>query len=231
VSAHGKRSRANLERVDAERAYPVAEAFALLKACTPAKFDESVDVSIRLGVDPRKTDQIVRGSSDLPHGTGRKLRVAVFADGAPAQEAQEAGADVVGLDDLAERVKQGWLEFDYVIATPAAMPLVGSLGQILGPRGLMPNPKIGSVTAQVADAVRRAKAGQVRYRSDKQSGSVRCSIGRISFEPSALQENLEVLIGDLNRLKPEAAKGTYLRKIVVSSTMGPGVVIDQASLA
>lgn len=216
-------------KVDRSKSYPVLEALQLMKEAATAKFDESVDVAVNLGVDPRKSDQVVRGSVVLPKGTGKTVRVAVFAQGDAAKAAQEAGADIVGLDDLAADVKAGKMEFDVVIASPDAMRVVGQLGQILGPRGLMPNPKVGTVTPDVATAVRNAKAGQVQFRADK-GGIVQCPIGRASFPPEALQENLVQLIQALNKAKPAASKGVYIRKITVSSTMGVGVRIDHASL-
>ena len=224
-----KRMRAIREKVEPGRFYPVDEAFRLLKELSSVRFPETVDVAVNLGVDPRKSDQVVRGSTVLPNGTGRTVRVAVFAQGANAEAAREAGADVVGFDDLADSIKQGNLDFDVVIATPDAMRVVGQLGQILGPRGLMPNPKVGTVTPDVATAVRNAKAGQVRYRTDK-AGIIHCGIGKVDFEPAALKENLEALIADLQKAKPAAAKGVYLKKITVSTTMGPGIAVDQASL-
>ena len=229
MSARSKRVRAFRDTVDRDTAQPIDHALSLLKELATAKFSESVDVSVNLGVDPRKSDQVVRGSTVLPHGTGKDTRVAVFAQGAAADAATEAGADLVGMDDLAEQVKKGVLNFDVVVAAPDAMRVVGGLGKILGPRGLMPNPKVGTVTPDVADAVRKAKAGQVQYRTDK-AGIIHCSIGKASFEVSALRENLEALIGDLQKSKPSAAKGVYLQKITVSSTMGPGVPVDKASL-
>ena len=229
MSARSKRVRAFRDKVDRDTAQPIDSALGLLKELATAKFAESVDVSVNLGVDPRKSDQVVRGSTVLPHGTGKETRVAVFAQGAAAEAATEAGADLVGMDDLAEQVKKGVLNFDVVVAAPDAMRVVGGLGKILGPRGLMPNPKVGTVTPDVADAVRKAKAGQVQYRTDK-AGIIHCSIGKADFEVSALRENLEALIGDLQKSKPSAAKGVYLRKITVSSTMGPGVPVDKASL-
>ncbi len=209
--------------------YPVDDAVKLVKECATAKFDESVDVSVNLGIDPKKSEQGVRGSTVLPHGSGKSVRVAVFAQGANADAARAAGADIVGFDDLAASVKAGKIDFDVVIATPDAMRVVGQLGQVLGPRGLMPNPKVGTVTADVAGAVKNAKSGQVRYRTDK-AGLVHCSIGKASFKPEAIRENLMALLADLQKLKPSASKGVYLKKITVSSTMGPGFVIDQASL-
>jgi large subunit ribosomal protein L1 len=201
----------------------------LVKELATAKFPASVDASVNLGVDPRKSDQVVRGSTVLPHGTGKQVRVAVFAQGAGADAAKEAGADLVGMDDLAEQVKKGELNFDVVVAAPDAMRVVGALGKILGPRGLMPNPKVGTVTPDVGEAVRKAKAGQVQYRTDK-AGIIHCSIGTVNFEVAALRENLEALIVDLQKSKPSASKGIFLRKITVSSTMGPGIQVDKASL-
>ncbi|QYZ65853.1 MAG: 50S ribosomal protein L1 [Gammaproteobacteria bacterium (ex Lamellibrachia satsuma)] len=225
-----KRAKAIREKVEAGKLYAAEEAFGLLKAVSSVKFSEAVDVCINLGVDPRKSDQVVRGSSVLPHGTGKTVRVAVFAQGANADAATEAGADIVGFEDLAADVKAGKMDFDVVIASPDAMRVVGQLGQILGPRGLMPNPKVGTVTPNVAEAVKNAKAGQVRYRTDK-AGIIHCSIGKIDFEPQKLKENLEFLLVDLVKAKPSAAKGVYLKKITASSTMGPGLVVDQATLS
>jgi large subunit ribosomal protein L1 len=224
-----KRARAIREKIEAGKQYGVEEAFALLKELSTVKFSESVDVSINLGVDPRKSDQVVRGSTVLPNGTGKTIRVAVFAQGANADAAKEAGADVIGFEDLAADVKAGNMDFDVVIATPDAMKVVGQLGQILGPRGLMPNPKVGTVTPNVAEAVQNAKAGQVRYRTDK-AGIIHCPIGKVGFEPAALKQNLEALLVDLKKAKPSAAKGVFLKKITVSSTMGPGLTLDQSSL-
>ena len=229
MSTRSKRVREFRDKVDRDTAQPIDAALSLLKELATAKFSESVDVSVNLGVDPRKSDQVVRGSTVLPHGTGKETRVAVFAQGAAADAASEAGADLVGMDDLAEQVKKGVLNFDVVVAAPDAMRVVGGLGKILGPRGLMPNPKVGTVTPDVAEAVRKAKAGQVQYRTDK-AGIIHCSIGKANFEVSALRENLEALIGDLQKSKPSVAKGVYLQKITVSSTMGPGVPVDKASL-
>ncbi|MCG5534441.1 50S ribosomal protein L1 [Ectothiorhodospira mobilis] len=225
-----KRMRAIREKLEPGKFYPLNEAIGLLKETASAKFSESVDVSVNLGVDPRKSDQVVRGSTVLPHGTGKSVRVAVFTQGANADAAQEAGADIVGMDDLAEQVKAGNLDFDVVIASPDAMRVVGQLGQILGPRGLMPNPKVGTVTTDVATAVKNAKAGQVRYRTDK-GGIIHCSIGKVNFEPQALEENLAALLGDLMKAKPSAAKGIYMKKVTLSTTMGPGVAVDQGSLS
>jgi len=229
MSTRSKRVRAFRDKVDRHSVQPIDEALGLVKELATAKFSESVDASVNLGVDPRKSDQVVRGSTVLPHGTGKTVRVAVFAQGAGADAATEAGADLVGMDDLAEQVKKGVLNFDVVVAAPDAMRVVGGLGKILGPRGLMPNPKVGTVTPDVGEAVRRAKAGQVQYRTDK-SGIIHCSIGTVNFEVASLRENLQALIGDLQKSKPSASKGVYLRKITVSSTMGPGVQVDKASL-
>jgi len=217
------------ERLERGKAYPVVEAFGLVKELATAKFQESVDVSVNLGVDPKKSDQAVRGSTVLPHGTGKTVRVAVFTQGENADAAKEAGADIVGMDDLAESVKGGELNFDVVIASPDAMRVVGKLGQILGPRGLMPNPKVGTVTPDIAAAVKNAKAGQVRYRTDK-SGIIHCQIGTVGFEVDALKENLEALLADLNKAKPASSKGQYMKRVSISSTMGPGVIVDQATV-
>lgn len=225
-----KRKQQIREHVKEGHQYAIDEALQLLKKVSTVKFDESVDVSVNLGVDPRKSDQIVRGATVLPHGTGKTIRVAVFAQGEQAEAAKAAGADVVGFEDLAESIKAGNLDFDRVIATPEAMRIVGQLGQILGPRGLMPNPKVGTVTPDVKTAVDNAKAGQVQYRTDK-TGIIHCSIGKLSFDDVALQENLQMLLDALKKAKPSAAKGVYLKKISVSSTMGPGIVLDQATLA
>lgn len=225
-----KRMRAIREKIQAGRQYPVDEAVALLKETSSVKFSESLDVAVNLGVDPRKSDQVVRGATVLPHGTGKSVRVAVFAQGAQAEAATEAGADVVGFEDLAEKVKGGELDFDVVIATPDAMRVVGALGPVLGPRGLMPNPKVGTVTADVATAVHNAKAGQVRYRTDK-SGIVHCTLGKVDFEPVAIRENLQALLADLEKAKPASSKGVYMKGVTLSSTMGPGVPVDHASLA
>ncbi|HFD92303.1 MAG TPA: 50S ribosomal protein L1 [Gammaproteobacteria bacterium] len=225
-----KRIRTIREKVEPGKAHGIAEALQLLKELSTVKFDESIDVSVNLGVDPRKSDQVVRGATVLPNGTGKSVRVAVFAQGANAEAAKEAGADVVGFEDLAETVKAGNLDFDVVIASPDAMRIVGQLGQILGPRGLMPNPKVGTVTPDVATAVKNAKAGQVQYRTDK-TGIIHCSIGKVSFDVNALQENLQTLLEALKKAKPSSAKGVYIKKVSVSSTMGPGIVVDQSSLA
>ncbi|HEC20642.1 MAG TPA: 50S ribosomal protein L1 [Gammaproteobacteria bacterium] len=224
-----KRMKAIREKVEHGKFYPIDEALSLLKEIPHAKFEESVDVSVNLGVDARKSDQAVRSATVLPNGTGKTVRVAVFAQGPNADAAKEAGADVVGMDDLAEEVKKGNMDFDVVIASPDAMRVVGQLGQILGPRGLMPNPKVGTVTPDVATAVKNAKAGQVRYRIDK-AGIIHCPIGKVSFEVQALRENLEALLADLLKVKPSSAKGVYMKKVTVSTTMGPGIVVDKASL-
>jgi large subunit ribosomal protein L1 len=225
----GKRSRAIREKLDRTKAYDIDEAISFVKDNASAKFVESIDVSVNLGVDPRKSDQVVRSSTVLPNGTGKTVRVAVFAQGANADAATEAGADVVGFDDLAADIKAGNMDFDVVIATPDAMRVVGQLGQVLGPRGLMPNPKVGTVTPNVADAVRNAKAGQVRYRTDK-AGIIHAPIGNANFDSDALRQNLVALLEDLNKLKPSSAKGTYIKKISISSTMGAGVTIDKSFL-
>ena len=224
-----KRTRAIRAKVEINKSYPIDHALSLIKQTATAKFDESVDVAVVLGVDAKKSDQAVRGSVVLPEGTGKSVRVAVFTQGAKAEEAKAAGADVVGFDDLAAKVKEGFMDFDVVIASPDAMRVVGQLGQILGPRGLMPNPKVGTVTADVAGAVKNAKAGQVQFRADK-GGIVHCTIGRASFEAGRLRTNLAALIDALNKAKPASSKGVFVRKISLSSTMGIGVRIDQASL-
>ena len=225
-----KRARAIAEKVARNKQYSIEDAVALLKSVSTVKFSETVDAAINLGVDPRKSDQVVRGSTVLPNGTGKTVRVAVFAQGANAEAATEAGADVVGFDDLAAEIKGGRLDFDIVIATPDAMRVVGQLGQILGPRGLMPNPKVGTVTPNVVEAVNNAKAGQVRYRTDK-GGIIHCSSGKLDFETAKIKQNLEALIGDLKKMKPSAAKGVYVKKVTVSSTMGPGIAVEQTSLS
>lgn len=224
-----KRYKALAAKVDRTKLYALDEALKLVKETAKAKFDESIDVAVNLGIDARKSDQLVRGSVVLPKGTGKTVRVAVFAQGPKAEEAKAAGADIVGFDDLAESIKAGKMDFDVVIASPDAMRIVGQLGQILGPRGLMPNPKVGTVAADVAGAVRNAKAGQVQYRTDK-NGIVQCTIGRASFEPAALRENMLALIDALVKAKPASTKGVYLKKIAVSSTMGVGIRIEQASV-
>lgn len=225
-----KRFKAIKEKLEHGKFYAIEDALNLLKDLPRAKFVESVDVAVNLGVDPRKSDQVVRGSTVLPHGTGKTVRVAVFAQGENADKAKAAGADIVGFEDLAEEVKKGNMNFDVVIATPDAMRVVGQLGQILGPRGLMPNPKVGTVTPDVEGAVKNAKAGQVRYRTDK-AGIIHCPIGTVEFDATNLKENLEALLVDLKKAKPAAAKGQYMTKVSVSTTMGPGIVVDQGSLA
>ena len=224
-----KRMRVVAEKIDRDKAYAVEEAAALLAEISKTGFSESVDVAVNLGIDPRKSDQNVRGATTLPHGSGKKVRVAVFAQGENAEKAMAAGADEVGLDDLAERVKGGELDFDVVIASPDAMRVVGQLGRLLGPRGLMPNPKTGTVAADVETAVKNAKAGQVQFRADR-GGVIHGSVGTVAFEPRQIKENLEALIADLKKAKPPSAKGQYLRKITLSTTMGPGVQIDESSL-
>lgn len=226
-----KRQKLIREKVDQARAYSVDEAVEILKDLDQhTNFQESVDLAVNLGVDARKSDQVVRGSTVLPNGTGKSVRIAVFAQGDNADKATEAGADVVGMDDLAEQIKGGDLNFDVVIATPDAMRVVGQLGQILGPRGLMPNPKVGTVTADVETAVGNAKAGQVRFRTDKK-GIVHCAVGNVGFDAEAIRENVEALLGDLKKLKPSTSKGIYLKKVTLSSTMGPGLTIDQSMLS
>jgi len=224
-----KQRKAVKERLEPGRQYVADEAFGLLKGLSFAKFDESVEVAVNLGVDPRKSDQVVRGATVLPRGTGKQVRVAVFAQGEKAEAATAAGADVVGFEELAAEIKGGRLDFDVVVASPDAMRVVGKLGPILGPRGLMPNPKVGTVTPDVAGAVTNAKAGQVRYRTDR-AGIIHCAIGKVSFDIGALRENLDALLSALNKGKPSAAKGVYVRKVSVSSTMGPGLAIDKSSL-
>ena len=224
-----KRAKVIAEKVTQGKQYPLEEALGLLKELSAVKFKESVDVSVNLGIDARKSDQAVRGATVLPNGTGKTVRVAVFTQGANADAAKEAGADIVGMDDLAAEVKQGNMDFDVVIASPDAMRVVGALGQILGPRGLMPNPKVGTVAQDVAAAVRNAKAGQVRYRTDK-AGIIHCPIGRVDFEVQALLENLTALMADLNKAKPSSAKGVYIKKVSVSTTMGPGLQVDHTPL-
>lgn len=225
-----KRKKLAREKIDAATFYQIDEALTLVKELATSRFAESIDISVNLGVDTKKSDQVVRGSTVLPNGTGKTVRVAVFAQGDNADKAKNAGADIVGFEDLAETIKGGEMNFDVVIATPDAMRVVGTLGQILGPRGLMPNPKVGTVTADVETAVKNAKAGQVRYRTDK-AGIIHCSIGRVDFEVSALKENLAALLADLQKGKPAASKGAYLKRLTVSSTMGPGISIDRASIA
>src|SRR5690349_133180 len=225
-----KRLQAFANKVDRQKLYAIDEALSLVKECASAKFDESIDVAVQLGIDAKKSDQVVRGSVVLPAGTGKSVRVAVFAQGEKAEQARAAGAEIVGMEDLAEQVKAGNLNFDVVIASPDTMRVVGTLGQILGPRGLMPNPKVGTVTPDVATAVKNAKAGQVQYRTDK-AGIIHATIGRKSFADADLQANLAALIDALNKAKPATSKGVYLRKVAISSTMGAGVRVDHASLA
>ena len=225
-----KRMAAVEQKIDRSKLYPVSEALSLVKECATAKFDESIDVAVQLGIDPKKSDQLVRGSVVMPAGTGKTVRVAVFAQGDKAEQAKAAGADIVGMEDLAEQVKGGNLNFDVVIASPDAMRVVGALGQVLGPRGLMPNPKVGTVTADVAQAVNNAKAGQVQYRTDK-AGIIHATIGRASFGVEQLQSNLSALVDALNKAKPSAAKGVYLRKLAVSSTMGGGARVELGSIS
>ncbi|MDF1630886.1 MAG: 50S ribosomal protein L1 [Alcanivoracaceae bacterium] len=225
-----KRARLIREKVQPGKVYAIDEAIGLLSDLSTVKFKESIDVAVNLGVDPRKSDQNVRGASVLPHGTGKTVRVAVFAQGANAEAAKAAGADVVGFEDLAEQVQGGQIDFDVVIATPDAMRVVGKLGTILGPRGLMPNPKVGTVTADVTTAVKNAKGGQVRFRTDK-GGIIHCAVGQVGFDANAIKENVEALLADLKRIKPSTSKGIYIRKIALSSTMGPGLAIDIATLS
>ena len=224
-----KRQKAISEKIELGKLYAAEEAVSLLNELPAVKFKESLDVSVNLGVDPRKSDQVVRAASVLPNGTGKTVRVAVFTQGENAEKAKEAGADVVGMDDLAEQIKGGDLNFDVVIASPDAMRVVGKLGQILGPRGLMPNPKVGTVTPDVAAAVNNAKTGQVRYRTDK-AGIIHCSVGQVGFTPEAVTQNIEALLVDLKKAKPASAKGIYIKKITLSSTMGPGLTIDHSAL-
>lgn len=230
MAKHGKRTRAARDLVADKANLTVEDALALIKQTATAKFDETVEVAMNLGVDPRHADQMVRGVVTLPNGTGKTVRVAVFARGPKADEAKEAGADIVGAEDLMEAIQSGKIDFDRCIATPDMMPLVGRLGKILGPRNLMPNPKVGTVTPDVATAVKNAKSGQVRYRTDK-AGIIHCSIGKADFEPEALKENLGALLADLQKAKPSSSKGIYMKKVTVSSTMGPGIAVDQASLS
>lgn len=229
MAKSGKRSRVAGEKIEPNKHYPATEALTLVKEIASVKFNESIDVSINLGIDSRKSDQVVRGSTVLPNGTGKDVRVAVFTQGENADKAKAAGADIVGYEDLADEVKQGKMDFDVVIATPDAMKVVGQLGQILGPRGLMPNPKVGTVTPDVEAAVKNAKSGQVRYRADK-AGILHCSIGKVDFEPAKLEENLNALLVDLIKAKPASAKGVYIGKVSISSTMGPGVQIEKSTL-
>lgn len=224
-----KRMKSQLVKLDRMKNYPLDEALKIIKATASAKFDESVDIAVNLGIDSKKSDQNVRGTAVMPRGTGKKVRVAVFAEGNAAEAAKQAGADIVGFQDLADQIKQGKIDFDLAIATPEAMKIVGQLGQILGPRGLMPNPKVGTVTPNVVKAVESAKAGQVQYRTDK-AGIVHCAIGKASFEAEALKENLMSLIAALNKSKPASAKGAFLKKVTISTTMGPGIRLDTSGL-
>ena len=228
MSASSKRAREARAKIDTEKSYPVLDALNLLKEGATAKFVETVEVAINLGVDPRKSDQMVRGSTVLPRGTGKVVKVAVFAQGGQADEARDAGAEYIGMQDLAEQIQAGLMDFNVVIAAPDAIPVVGKLGRILGPRGLMPNPKVGTVTKDISQAVGNAKAGQVRYRTDK-NGIIHCGIGKTSFAAEDLKENLDTLLTDLNKAKPSSAKGIYLKKVSLSTTMGPGIVVDQAA--
>lgn len=225
----GKRIKAQLAKVNREKNYPIDEALTLLKGTASCKFDESIDVAVNLGIDAKKSDQNIRGTALMPRGTGKTVRVAVFAEGAAAEAAKKAGADIVGWQDLADQIKAGNMDFDLVIATPDAMRIVGALGQILGPRGLMPNPKVGTVTPNVAKAVETAKAGQVQFRTDK-AGIIHCSIGKASFEPEALKENFQSLMAALNKSKPAASKGVFIKKVTLSTTMGPGIRLDTSGL-
>ncbi len=225
----GKRMKTQLAKLDRLKTYPLDEALTILKNTASAKFDESVDVAVNLGIDSKKSDQNVRGTAVMPRGTGKKVRVAVFAEGAAAEAAKKAGADIIGFQDLADRIKAGQIDFDLCVATPEAMKIVGQLGQILGPRGLMPNPKVGTVTPNVAKAVESAKAGQVQYRTDK-AGIVHCAIGKASFEAEALKENLMSLLTALNKSRPASSKGAFLKKITISTTMGPGIRLDTSGL-
>jgi large subunit ribosomal protein L1 len=229
MAKHGKRLRALRAKIDPEQAYPLEEAITLIKASATAKFDESIEVALNLGVDPRHADQMVRGTADLPHGTGKSVRIAVFAKGDKAEEAKAAGADLVGAEDLAQAIQNGELNFDRCIATPDMMPVVGRLGRILGPRGLMPNPKLGTVTANVTQAVQAAKAGQVQFRVEK-AGIVHAGVGKASFAPDLLRDNVRAFVDAVNRSKPSGAKGTYLKRAALSSTMGPGIRLDVATL-
>jgi large subunit ribosomal protein L1 len=230
MASLSKRTRAYKEKIDPTKAYPFDEAVSLLKEFATAKFNETVEVAVNLGVDAKKSDQGVRGATTLPHGTGSDVRVAVFTQGDAAEKAKAAGADLVGMEDLAEQIKGGMMDFDVVVASPDAMRVVGQLGQVLGPRGLMPNPKTGTVTPDVETAVKNAKAGQVRFRTDK-NGIIHGGIGKIDFEPEAIRGNLEAVLADLRKAKPAASKGVYMKKITLSTTMGPGVTIDQTSIA
>jgi large subunit ribosomal protein L1 len=230
MARKGKRLRAAEQQIDREHAYPLPEAVQLIKQCAKAKFDESIELALNLGVDPRHADQMVRGTVDLPHGTGKSVRVAVFARGEKAEEAKEAGADVVGAEDLAQRIQEGQIDFDRCIATPDMMPVVGRLGRILGPRGLMPNPRLGTVTPNVAEAVQAAKAGQVQFRVEK-AGIVHGGVGKASFDEAGLLDNIRAFVDAINKAKPSGAKGTYLKRAAISCTMGPGIRVDLGSLS
>ncbi|MBI2993022.1 MAG: 50S ribosomal protein L1 [Gammaproteobacteria bacterium] len=230
MSGPSKRIRANREKVAPGKPYPIQDAVRIIKECANAKFDESVEVAINLGIDAKKSEQSVRGSTVLPRGTGKAVKVAVFADGEQAKDAKSAGADYVGMQDLADQIQNGMMDFGVVIAAPSAMAVVGKLGKILGPRGLMPNPKVGTVTKDVKQAVENAKGGQVQFRTDK-NGIIHCAIGKISFSPEAIVENINALLADVNKARPSSAKGIFLKKISLSTTMGPGVLVDQGSLA
>jgi len=230
MANRGKRLRAALEQIDRTRAYPLPDAVGLAKKCATAKFDESIELALNLGVDPRHADQMVRGTVDLPHGTGKSVRIAVFARGDKAEEARAAGADIVGAEDLAQQITEGKIDFDRAIATPDMMPVVGRLGRILGPRGLMPNPKLGTVTPNVAQAVEAAKAGQVQFRVEK-AGIIHGPVGKASFAEDSLIANIRAFVDAVNRAKPTGAKGTYLKRVAISSTMGPGVSVDLPSLS
>jgi large subunit ribosomal protein L1 len=225
-----KRLKTIRETLEPGKSYEVKQALTILKQCAKTKFDESVEVAVNLGIDPRKSDQAVRGSTVLPKGTGKSVKIAVFAQGDQAKAAETSGADYVGMDELAEKIQAGFMDFDVVIATPDAMPIIGKLGKILGPRGLMPNPKSGTVTKDIKQAVENAKSGQVRYKTDK-NGIIHCAIGKVSFEESALVENLNALLNDLVKAKPSAAKGVYMKKVSLSTTMGPGITVDQTTLS
>ena len=225
-----KRMKIIKEKVEPGKIYDIKEALGILKQCAKTKFDESVEVAVNLGIDPRKSDQAVRGSTVMPKGTGKSVKIAVFAQGEQAKAAESSGADYIGMDDLAEKIQGGFMDFDVVISTPDAMPIIGKLGKVLGPRGLMPNPKTGTVTKDVKQAVENAKAGQVRYKTDK-NGIIHCAIGKVSFEETALMENLNALLTDLTKAKPSSSKGIYMKKVSLSTTMGPGLIVDQTTLS
>ena len=229
MAHQSKKQRAIAEKIEKNKAYPIDDAVQLINELPKAKFSESIDVSVNLGVDPKKSDQVVRGATTMPHGVGREVRVAVFAQGENADKAREAGADIVGFEDLSETIKGGEMDFDVLIATPDAMRVVGQLGRILGPRGLMPNPKTGTVTPDVETAIKNAKAGQVQFRTDK-AGIIHGSVGRVGFEADQIRDNVEALIADLKKAKPASAKGVYFKKVILSTTMGPGISIDKSTL-